>query len=192
MFYIAEVARGLFKANISIAKYLAIMSDGSTESAGWRKSWSVWDCVREEKLRSSSWEFRQLRRQMQRPSLRQYIAWLTGGDLQKKLVAVATDGASVMMGSKTELVSKLHGNKFYMLGIHCMARCLELAFKYTVKASMCSITWDLWTGPTSITASWCWDWARSSQQEGRCLNFWGPRTFTYRVQGTSPRAGSRL
>jgi hypothetical protein len=59
----------------------------------------------------------------------------TGGDVQEKLVAVATDGASMMMGSKTELVSKLHGNKFYMLGIHCMARCLELAFKYTVKAS---------------------------------------------------------
>jgi hypothetical protein len=41
MFYIAEVARRLFKVNISIAKYLAIMSDGSTESAGWRKSWCV-------------------------------------------------------------------------------------------------------------------------------------------------------
>lgn len=41
MFYIAEVARRLFKANISIAKYLAIMSDWSTESAGWRKSWCV-------------------------------------------------------------------------------------------------------------------------------------------------------
>lgn len=63
--------------------------------------------------------------------------------MQEKLVAVATDGASVMMGSETGLVCRLRGNKFYMLGIHCMAHCLELAFKYTVKASMCSITRDL-------------------------------------------------
>lgn len=49
------------------------------------------------------------------------------GRWQDKLVACATDGESVMRGKWRGVVSR------WVLGIYCMAHCLELALKASVK-----------------------------------------------------------
>ncbi|CAM4642873.1 unnamed protein product [Leuciscus chuanchicus] len=52
---------------------------------------------------------------------------------QEKLVACATDGAAVMTGSRSGVVSRLRGDKSYILGVHCKPW-LELTFKDAVKS----------------------------------------------------------
>ena len=40
-----------------------------------------------------------------------------------------------MTGSKTGMVSRLHGEKSYILGVHCMAHRLELVFIVVMKTN---------------------------------------------------------
>ena len=49
-------------------------------------------------------------------------------------MACATDGASVMTGTRKVVVSRLRGSNMHILGIHCMAYRLELAFKDAIKS----------------------------------------------------------
>ncbi|KAJ7998203.1 hypothetical protein DPEC_G00220160 [Dallia pectoralis] len=53
---------------------------------------------------------------------------------QEKLVACTTDGAAVMTGSRSGVVSRLCGDKSYILGVHYIAHRLELIFKDAVKS----------------------------------------------------------
>ncbi|KAK9972414.1 hypothetical protein ABG768_025721, partial [Culter alburnus] len=57
-----------------------------------------------------------------------------GEEWQAKLVACATDGASMMTGTRTGVLSRLRGSNMHVLGIHCMAHRLELAFKDAIKS----------------------------------------------------------
>ena len=50
-------------------------------------------------------------------------------DLFKKIVAFASDGASVMTGHKSGLVTKLRDKQPHLIGIHCVNHKLELAYK---------------------------------------------------------------
>lgn len=52
---------------------------------------------------------------------------------EDKLVAVATDGAEVMVGARTGVVQRLRGDRPYVVGVHCMAHRLELSFQDSVK-----------------------------------------------------------
>ena len=53
---------------------------------------------------------------------------------EDKLIACATDGAAVMTGEKTGVVTRLRGEKKgYILGVHCMAHRLELAYCDAIK-----------------------------------------------------------
>lgn len=56
---------------------------------------------------------------------------------QAKLVVYATDGALVRTGAHKGVVSRLRGNNMHVLGIHCTAHRLELAFKVAIKS--CSL-----------------------------------------------------
>ena len=51
----------------------------------------------------------------------------------KKLAGLGTDGAAVMQGKNSGLVARMKAIQPCMVGIHCMAHRLELAFKSTVK-----------------------------------------------------------
>lgn len=52
----------------------------------------------------------------------------------KKLVCVGTDGVAVMQGQRTGVCTKLQTTCApYMLGIHCMAHIMNLAFKIVSK-----------------------------------------------------------
>lgn len=50
-----------------------------------------------------------------------------------KLVACATDGAAVMTGEKSGVMTRLRGNKAYVVYVHCMAHRVELAFSDAIK-----------------------------------------------------------
>lgn len=64
-----------------------------------------------------------------------------------KLVAITTDGTVVMTGQKNGVVTKIWGDRSYVLGIHCMAHRLELAYADAVKQSlMARKVEDLMTG----------------------------------------------
>ena len=52
---------------------------------------------------------------------------------EEKLVACATDGAAVMTGLKTGVVTRLQGDKDYVLRVHCMAQRQELAFSDAIR-----------------------------------------------------------
>lgn len=55
-------------------------------------------------------------------------------DWKDRVVAYGTDGAAVMTGSKNGVVTRLRGERDHILGIHCMAHRLELAFKDAAKS----------------------------------------------------------
>ena len=54
-------------------------------------------------------------------------------DWESKLIACATDGASVMTGDRSGVVTRLRGEKGYILGVHCMAHREELAYSDAIK-----------------------------------------------------------
>ena len=54
-------------------------------------------------------------------------------DWKKKLVAVGTDGAAVMVGKKTGVVVCLKEDRDWVVGIHCLSHRLKLAFRDAVK-----------------------------------------------------------
>lgn len=53
-----------------------------------------------------------------------------------KLVALGTDGAAVMTGAKNGVVSRLKWNRAYIIGIHCIAHCLELTFSDAIRSNV--------------------------------------------------------
>lgn len=57
-------------------------------------------------------------------------------DWKNKLVALTTDGASVMTGVNNGVVTKLCADRPYVLGIHCMAHKLELAFSDGIRKNV--------------------------------------------------------
>ncbi|KAB5574978.1 hypothetical protein PHYPO_G00215330 [Pangasianodon hypophthalmus] len=66
---------------------------------------------------------------------------------KRKLVAITTDGAAVMTGEKNGVVTRIRGDRSYVLGIHCMAHRPELAYADAVKQSlMARKVEDLMTG----------------------------------------------
>ena len=54
-------------------------------------------------------------------------------DWKNKLISVGTDGASVMTGNISGVVKKLKGDREYVIGMHCMNHRLELAYRDTVR-----------------------------------------------------------
>ncbi|KAM9433090.1 zinc finger protein 862-like [Salvelinus alpinus] len=64
-----------------------------------------------------------------------------------KSVALGTDGAAVMTGAKNGVVSRLKGDRAYIVSIHCMAHCLELTFSDAIRSNvMCQKVEDLLSG----------------------------------------------
>lgn len=53
-----------------------------------------------------------------------------------KLFALGTDGAAVMTGAKNGVVSRVMGNRAYIIGIHCMAHCLQLTFSDAIRSNV--------------------------------------------------------
>ena len=107
--FISEVIRNEIAVDLNKTPYLSVIIDGATDSS-----------VKEQEL--------------------VYVQHASGGrikttfigietDLFKKIVAFASDGASVMTGHKSGLVTKLRDKQPHLIGIHCVNHKLELAYK---------------------------------------------------------------
>jgi len=135
--YIAEAERKIVQEHSEDAKFCAIMSDGSTDCA-----------VKEEEMvyvrfcKEGNVEVRFVGIQAVEKADSAHITQAIKSQMdavckgwEGKLVACATDGAAVMTGEKSGVVTRLRGDKAYVLGVHCMAHRLELAFSDTIKVS---------------------------------------------------------
>lgn len=134
--YIAEVERQDISEMLKKTKYLSIMSDGSTDSA-----------VKEEEMVYVRWSEKgkiftrfvgiKSVKKADAETITRTIRSIMGGvceDWESKLVALATDGAAVMVGCKNDVVTRLKGDRAYIIGIHCMAHRQELAFMDAIRS----------------------------------------------------------
>ena len=142
--FIAADEREKIAAKFSSVKFLSVLSDGSTDSA-----------VIEEEIVYARYA-------VQGDVTSQFVGLqaiakanaeniagaieravecgfgVTRDEWRKKLVAVGTDGAAVMLGSKSGVVTRIKGNDLtYVLPIHCMAHRLELSFKDAAGKNEC-------------------------------------------------------
>lgn len=63
-------------------------------------------------------------------------------DWKNRLVGFASDGAAVMVGRLGGVVTKLREEMPHLVGVHCMAHRLELAFKDAIKEQKLHQTLD--------------------------------------------------
>ena len=133
--YIADVERQKLRDQFHEAKYLTLTSDGSTDSS-----------IIEEEIIYARYSmkgevhvhFCSLHPVGKADAENITNAIMSGAtkvlpDWQSKLVAFASDGASVMTGKKTGVVTRLKKDTPHLVGIHGMAHRLELAYKDAVK-----------------------------------------------------------
>lgn len=143
MKYIAEVERNSLRAEVEQASFLSIMSDGSTDTDVTQEEILYLRLCNKGKVEVSFVGIQAVERadaESITNSITSLMTRVCGEDKwQNKLVACATDGASVMTGERRGVVSRLKAkNGSHVLGIHCMAHRLELAFKASVKS--CTLT----------------------------------------------------
>ncbi|ROI96431.1 Zinc finger protein 862 [Anabarilius grahami] len=152
MHYIAEVERRKVKEEISANKFISIMADGSTDSSVMEEELVYTRMSRAGKVKVQFVGIQALKKADAAcitDAICSQMSAVSGGEEEwkEKLVACGTDGAAVMTGSKTGVVSRLRGERTYILGVHCMAHRLELAFKDVMKTnSHCRKVEDLLTG----------------------------------------------
>ncbi len=140
MHYIAEVERRKVKEEISATKFISIMADGSTDSSVMEEELVYTRMSRAGKVKVQFVGIQALKKADAAhitDAICSQMSAVSGGEEEwkEKLVACGTDGAAVMTGSKTGVVSRLREERTYILGVHCMAHRLELAFKDVMKTN---------------------------------------------------------
>ena len=141
--HIAAVERSHIHNQFADARFFSLLSDGSTDSA-----------VIEEEIVYARYAkegvvFTQfLRLQSVDKADAQHIASAitkaasSGLGVEEevwrgRLVGVGSDGAAVMVGRKSGVVTRLSDGLPHVLGVHCMAHRLELSFKDVAKKNLC-------------------------------------------------------
>ncbi|XP_045921378.1 zinc finger protein 862-like [Micropterus dolomieu] len=130
MHYIAEVERNNIRGNLKNTKFLSIMSDGSTDSPVKEEELVYVRFCHKGKIESKFVGINAVEK-ADAAHISKAISDIMEGvcdEWESKLVALGTDGAAVMTGAKSGVVSRLKGDRAYIIGIHCMAHRLELAF----------------------------------------------------------------
>ncbi|XP_036001453.1 zinc finger protein 862-like [Fundulus heteroclitus] len=138
MNYIAEVEREKIKENVKTTKFLSITTDGSTDSSVKEEELVYVRFSHLGKIESKFVGIKSVEK-ADASHISQAICDImdqVSDDCGSKLVAIGTDGASVMTGSKNGVVSKLKGDKSYIIGIHCMAHRLELSFSDAMRSNL--------------------------------------------------------
>jgi hypothetical protein len=138
--FIAEAQRNEMRSTYKTAKFLTILSDGSTDSAVIEQEivycrYAVRGKVHTQFLGVQSvpkadasgiaHAIDSVARQ------RLDINW------KDRLVALGTDGAAVMLGKNNGVVAKMKEENPHIISVHCMNHRLELAFKDAAKKTPC-------------------------------------------------------
>ncbi|XP_049892465.1 zinc finger protein 862-like isoform X1 [Epinephelus moara] len=133
--YIADMERKKIEDRLGRAKFISIMSDGSTDSAVKEQEMVYVRSSVGGKIESKFVGIDAVDK-ADAENITKAIKDVMDKVSQQwevKLVAVATDGAAVMVGVRTGVVQRLRRDRPYLVGVHCMAHRLELSFKDSVK-----------------------------------------------------------
>lgn len=137
MGYIAAVERRRIGGGIQRAKFLSLLSDGSTDSAVKEEELVYVRYCHEGKIESTFVGIQTVEKAdaAHITTAINSIMEKVSSDWDRKLVAVATDGAAVMTGAQNGVVSRLKRDRQYIVGVHCMAHRLELAFGDAIRSN---------------------------------------------------------
>lgn len=135
--FIAEAARNKLRKDIKDCRFLAVISDGSTD-ASYQEAEIVY--VRTCDKGNIKVNF-SLIKNVPRGDAATICEVMKDGmknlaeDYSEKLVATGTDGASSMLGAKSGAVQRLRESvdRPYIVGVHCNGHKLELSFKDSIK-----------------------------------------------------------
>ena len=134
---IADVERNQHKELYNAAKFISVMSDGSTDSSVVEQEIVYMRFALQGVVHTYFLGLKPVEK-ADAEHIHDAIcfqATQVGTDWREKLVAVGTDGASVMTGPKSGVVVRLKEDKSYVIGMHCMNHRLELAYKDAVKSN---------------------------------------------------------
>jgi len=137
--YIAEDVRRKMRARLSDVKFISVMSDRSLDSAVIEEEIVYVRSASEGKIKVDFVGIKAV----SKPDATSIVEAVcnvmeseVSTDWKSKLVAITTDGAAVMTGVNNGVVTKLRADRSYVLGIHCMAHRLELAFSDAVRKNV--------------------------------------------------------
>ncbi|XP_032364193.1 zinc finger protein 862 [Etheostoma spectabile] len=137
--YIAEDERRKMRARLSDGKFISVMSDGSLDSAVMEEEMVYVRSASEGKAKVDFVGVKAVSKPDATNIAEAVCSIMESGvstDWKNKLVAITTDGASVMTGVNNGVVAKLRADRPSVLGIHCMAHKLELAFSDGIRKNV--------------------------------------------------------
>ena len=119
------------KPSLSEGKFILIMSDGSLDSAVMEEEIVYVRSASEGKVKVDFVGVKAVSK-LDATNIAEAVCSIMDSevstDWENKLVALTTDGASVITGVNNVVVTKLRADRPNVLGIHCMAHKLEPAF----------------------------------------------------------------
>ncbi|KAL7386854.1 hypothetical protein ABVT39_014860 [Epinephelus coioides] len=127
------------RARLSDGKFISVMSDGSLYSAVMEEEMVYVRSASEGKVKVDFVGVKAVSKP-DATNISEAVCSImdseVSADWKNKLVALTIDGASVMTGVNSGVVTKLRADRPYVLGIHCMAHKLELAFSDGIRKNV--------------------------------------------------------
>ncbi|XP_045548900.1 zinc finger protein 862-like [Salmo salar] len=138
MHHIAEVERNNIRENLKNPTFLSIMSDGSTDTSVKDEELVYVRFCHKGKIELKFVGIKSVEKADGAHISNAISAIMEGvcDEWRSKLVALGTDGAAVMTGAKNGVVSRLKGDRAYIIGIHCMAHRLQLTFSDAIRSNV--------------------------------------------------------
>eukprot|EP00063_Salmo_salar_P020903 XP_013995738.1 PREDICTED: zinc finger protein 862-like [Salmo salar] len=138
MHHIAEVERSNIRENLKNPTFLSIMSDGSTDTSVKDEELVYVRFCHKGKIELKFVGIKSVEKADGAHISNAISAIMEGvcDEWRSKLVALGTDGAAVMTGAKNGVVSRLKGDRAYIIGIHCMAHRLQLTFSDAIRSNV--------------------------------------------------------
>lgn len=137
--YIAEDESRKMRARLSDGKFILVMSDGSLDSAVMEEEIVYVRSASDGKVKADFVGVKAVSKP-DATNIAEAVCSIMDSevstDWKNKLVALTIDGASVMTGVNNGVVTKLRADRPYVLGIHCMAHKLELAFSDGIRKNV--------------------------------------------------------
>ena len=137
--YIAEDERRKMRARLSESKFISVMSDGSLNSAVMEEEMIYIRSASEGKVKVDFVGVKAVSKP-DATNIAEAVCSIMDSevstDWKDKLVALTIDGASVMTGVNNGVVTKLRADRPNVLGIHCMAHKLKLAFSDGIRKNV--------------------------------------------------------
>ena len=127
--YISETVREAIAQDVRSAPFLAIIIDGATDSARVEQELIYVHYCKQGVIKTKFLAIESVEKADAVVSGFQKSADIDEPTLYNKLVAFASDGATVMTGHKSGLVTRLRDHQPHLVGIHCVNHKLELSYK---------------------------------------------------------------